>query len=282
MTSEHTRLTAATILIVLLGRASANIIAPETKAFVTHGVRLELVRIPAGRFVMGSSTGDSNEQPVHEVRIDYDFHIGRTEVTVRQFRAFVEATGYVTDGEKAGSGSVRRGEEDWHSEIGVDWRDTIFLQSDDDPATFISWNDAMAFCRWLSSECAREIRLPSEAEWEYACRAGTTGNYTGELNAMGWHRYNSGRRTQPNAWGLYDMHGNVWEWCLDVFALNYEDAPTDGSPRRQADRDYGVVSRGGSFINPPGWLASPGRMASFRKCSHYNNGFRLVLVVKKP
>ena len=249
-----------------------------------RGVRFEFVRIPAGEFVMGCD-GDSIGKPAHKVRIGYEFEMGRTEVTVAQFRAFVEATGYVTDGEKAGTGFTRHGEEDWQSQIGVDWRNTIFPQSDDDPATFISWNDALAFCRWLSAESGREIRLPSEAEWEYACRAGTTGDYAGELNAMGWHRHNSGRRThpvaqkQPNAWGLYDMHGNVWEWCLDAFALNYEGAPADGSPRLEADRDYGVVSRGGSFINPQGWLASAGRMASSRDCSHYNNGFRLVRVV---
>jgi formylglycine-generating enzyme required for sulfatase activity len=250
-----------------------------------RGVPFELVRIPAGEFVMGCES-DHLGRPAHKVRIGYEFEMGRTEVTVAQFRAFVEATGYVTDGEKAGTGSIRQGEEDWRSQIGVDWRNTTFPQSDDDPATFISWNDATAFCRWLSAESGQEIRLPSEAEWEYACRAGTTGDYAGELNAMGWHRHNSGRRThpvaqkQPNAWGLYDMHGNVWEWCLDAFALNYEGAPADGSPRRQADRDYGVVSRGGSFINPPGWLASAGRMASSRDCSHYNNGLRIVRVVK--
>jgi len=251
-----------------------------------RGVRFEFVRIPAGEFAMGCD-GDGLSEPAHKVRIGHEFEMGRTEVTVRQFRAFVEATGYVTDGEEGGSGAIRQGEGDWQSQIGVDWRNTTFPQSDDDPATFISWNDALAFCRWLSAESGQEIRLPSEAEWEYACRAGTTGDYAGELNAMGWHRYNSGRRThpvaqkQPNAWGLYDMHGNVWEWCLDVFAMNYEGAPADGSPRKEADRDYGVVSRGGSFINPPGWLASAGRMASFRDCSHYNNGFRLVRVVKK-
>ena len=251
-----------------------------------HGVRFEFVRIPAGEFLMGIEEG-SIEKPVHQVRIGYDFEMARTEVTVGQFRAFVEATGYMTDGEKAGTGGARRGDQDWQAESDVDWQNTTFPQSDDDPVTFISWYDAMAFCHWLSTESGREIRLPSEAEWEHACRAGTTGAYAGEVNAMGWHRYNSGVRThpvaqkQPNAWGLYDMHGNVWEWCLDFFTTSYEGAPTDGSPRWNVDRVSDVVSRGGSFINPPGWLASPIRMGSFPDCSHYNNGFRLVRVLKK-
>ena len=102
--------------------------------------------------------------------------------------------------------------------------------------TFISWYDAMAFCHWLSAETGQEIRLPSESEWEYACRAGTTGAYAGEVSAMGWYRYNSGGRThpvaqkQPNAWGLYDMHGNVWEWCLDFFTTSYEGARSTAAP----------------------------------------------------
>jgi formylglycine-generating enzyme required for sulfatase activity len=103
---------------------------------------------------------------------------------------------------------------------------------------------------------------------------------------MGWYRYNACERThpvaqkQPNAWGLYDMHGNVWEWCLDFFRPDYEGAPTDGRPRWEVQRASDVVSRCGSFRNPPGWLASGCRMGSFPDCSHGNNGFRLVRVLK--
>jgi formylglycine-generating enzyme required for sulfatase activity len=251
----------------------------------THGVPFEFVRVPAGEFLMGME-GGGIEKPVHKVRIGYDFEMGRTEVTVAQFRAFVEATGYMTDGEKAGMGGARRGGQDWQAEPDVDWRNTTFPQSDEDPVTFISWYDAMAFCYWLSAETGQEIRLPSESEWEYACRAGTTGAYAGEVSAMGWYQYNSGGRThpvaqkQPNALGLYDTHGNVWEWCLDFFTTSYEGAPTDGSPRWDLYPASDVVSRGGSFINPPGWLGSAIRMGSFPDCSNYNNGFRIVRVLK--
>jgi hypothetical protein len=138
----------------------------------------------------------------------------------------------------------------------------------------------------LSTETGQEIRLPSETEWEHACRAGTTGLYAGELSEMGWYNYNACNRTHPvaqkhpNAWGLYDMHGNVWEWCLDFFQPNYEGAPTDGQPRWKVQRASDVVSRGGSFRNPPGWVASGCRMGSFPDCSHGNNGLRLVRVLK--
>ena len=253
---------------------------PETTLMV-HGVQFEFVRVPAGEFLMGTEESGI-EKPVHKVRIGYDFEMGRTEVTIAQFRAFVEVTDYMTDGEKAGVGGARRGGQDWQAEPNVDWRNTTFPQSDEHPATFISWYDAMAFCHWLSAETGQEIRLPSESEWEYACRAGTTGAYAGQVSAMGWYQYNSSGRThpvaqrQPNAWGLYDMHGNVWEWCLDFFTTSYEGTPTDGSPRWSLCPATDVVSRGGSFINPPGWLGSAVRMGSFPDCSHYNNGFRIV------
>jgi formylglycine-generating enzyme required for sulfatase activity len=248
-----------------------------------HGARFEFARVPAGEFLMGG-TGEI-EKPAHKVRIGYDFEMGRTEVTVAQFRAFIKATGYPTDGAKVGVSWSRGPDTDWQSEEAVDWCRATRDQSDDHPAIFISWYDAMAFCHWLTAETGQEIRLPSEAEWEHACRAGTTGLYAGELSEMGWYQYNACNRThpvaqkQPNAWGLYDMHGNVWEWCLDFFRPDYEGVPADGRPRREVERASDVVSRGGSFRNPPGWVASGCRMGSFPDCSHGNNGFRLVCVL---
>ena len=248
-----------------------------------HGCRFVFARVPAGEFLMGGT--DGIEKPVHKVRIGYDFEMGTTEVTVGQFRAFIQATGYPTDGQKVGVSWSRGPDTDWQSEEAVDWCQATRDQSDDHPAIFISWYDAMAFCHWLSTETGQEIRLPSEAEWEYACRAGSEGLYAGDLAAMGWYQYNACERThpvaqkQPNAWGLYDMHGNVWEWCLDFFQPNYDGVPTDGRPRWEVPRASDVVSRGGSFRNPPGWLASGCRMGTFPDASHDNNGFRLVRVL---
>ena len=214
---------------------------------------------------------DGIEKPAHQVRIGYDFEMGTTEVTIGQFRAFLQATGYPTDGEKVGVSWTRGPDTDWQSEDAVDWCRATRDQSDDHPAIFISWYDAMAFCHWLSGQTGQEIRLPSEAEWEYACRAGTTGLYAGELSEMGWSQYNACGRThpvaqkQPNAWGLYDMHGNVWEWCLDFFQPNYEGVPTDGRPRwevasaRRTWSHAAVLSaiRRAGWPPAAAWAASP-------------------------
>jgi formylglycine-generating enzyme required for sulfatase activity len=250
-------------------------------AFEARRETFELVRISPGRFLMGSKR-DIEEQPIHRVRINYSFEIGRTEVTVRQFRAFVEATDYQTDAEKERWAWTRSGQRDWDPEALICWWNLPFKQTDDDPASCISWFDAMEFCRWLGSETGMNIRLPSEAEWEYACRAGTDGDFAGDVDQMAWHRLNSGHRThpvaqkKPNDWGLYDMHGNVWEWCLDMWHSGYESAPTDGSPWIEAGF-FEPVMRGGTFINPQWWLRSANHMRNNPgNRFSYNQGIRIV------
>ena len=245
------------------------------------GVTFEFVRIAPGEFMMGSEA-DSEEMPVHRVRIGRGFDMGKTEVTVGQFRTFIETTDYQTDAEKERWAWTRTGRRDWDPAPLVCWWNLPFVQSQDEPVTCVSWYDAMEFCEWLSAETGTQIRLPSEAEWEYACRAGTTSEFAGDVDQMAWHRANSGLRThpvgrkRPNAWGLYDMHGNVWEWCLDMWHRGYEGMPTDGSAWMQA-KTFEPVMRGGSFVNPTWWLRSarhmqnnPGNRFS------YNQGFRLV------
>ena len=249
------------------------------------GVDFKFVRIKAGEFFKGSDE-DREEQPIHKVRIGYSFDIGKTEVTVRQFRIFTEATGYQTDSEKERWAWTRTGRHDWDPEHLICWWNLPFIQTEDEPATCISWYDAIEFCKWLSEKTGRQIRLPSASEWEYACRAGTTSDFAGDVEQMGWYRFNSGYRThkvaqkKPNAWGLYDMHGNVWEWCMDMWHKNYEGAPTDGSAWTES-KTFEPVMRGGSFLNPPWWLRSslnmrnnPGNRFS------YNQGIRLVRVVE--
>jgi formylglycine-generating enzyme required for sulfatase activity len=249
------------------------------------GVDFEFVRIEAGEFLMGSDE-DGEEQPIHKVRIGYSFDIGKTEVTVRQFRTFTEATSYQTDAEKERWAWTRTGRHDWYPEQLICWWNLPFIQTEDEPATCISWYDAIEFCKWLSGKTGMHIRLPSASEWEYACRAGTTSDFAGDIEQMGWYRFNSGYRThkvaqkKPNAWGLYDMHGNVWEWCMDMWHNNYEGAPTDGSAWTELNT-FEPVMRGGSFLNPPWLLRSalnmrnnPGNRFS------YNQGIRLVRVIE--
>ena len=140
----------------------------------------------------------------------------------------------------------------------------------------------MEFCKWLSDETGTVIRLPSASEWEYACRAGTEADFAGDVERMAWHRANSGHRTrpvgqkQPNVWGLYDMHGNVWEWCLDMWHENYDGAPRDGSAWTDA-KAFEPVMRGGSFINPMWWLRSANNMRNNPgNRFSYNQGLRVI------
>jgi formylglycine-generating enzyme required for sulfatase activity len=260
-------------------------VARDKSVVNIDGEDFEFVRIEAGEFFKGSEA-DGEEQPIHKVRIGYSFDIGKTEVTVRQFRIFTEATGYQTDAEKERWAWTRTGRNDWDPEQLICWWYLPFVQSDDEPATCISWYDAIEYCRWLSVKTGMQIRLPSTSEWEYACRAGTTGGFAGDVEQMGWYRFNSGYRShkvaqkKPNAWGLYDMHGNVWEWCMDMWHKNYDGAPTDGSAWTESNT-FEPIMRGGSFLNPPWWLRSainmrnnPGNRFS------YNQGIRLVRVVE--
>jgi formylglycine-generating enzyme required for sulfatase activity len=212
---------------------------PSVQSVGVKGIKFELASIPAGEFQMGSDTGDVLEKPTHPVRVG-SFQLARTEVTVRLFRAFVDATGYKTQAEKNGSTwkrdleALEKGGRPWAMGP-INWRSPGFPQSEDDPVVCISWGDAVAFCQWLAKETGSQFRLPTEAEWEYACRAGASGDYAGNLEEIAWYRENSNRKTQPvgqkkpNAWGLFDMHGNSWEWCGDVWQL-YPGAPTEGLP----------------------------------------------------
>lgn len=165
---------------------------------------MEFVWIPPGKFMMGCTPGEkcAERTPLREHTIGEGFWIGRTEVTVGQFRRFVRETGYRTDAEKAGDRRT--------------WRNPGFRQGADHPVVCMSAEDALAYARWAG------VDLPIEAEWEYAARAGANTRYSwGERfePANAWYRENSGGSTRPvaqrrpNAWGLYDVSGNAWEWC---------------------------------------------------------------------
>jgi len=175
-------------------------------AVTERGTTFELARIPSGDFQMGSENG--REQPRHGVQVR-SFDLGRSEVTVRQFRAFTQATGYRTDAEKEGWTWVCC----WSKREGASWRNPGFSQSEDDPVVALSWHDAVEFCTWLSAETGQEYRLPSETEWEYAARAGNQAEYPSDLEQAAWYKDNSEGKThpvarkQPNAWGLCDMLG---------------------------------------------------------------------------
>jgi formylglycine-generating enzyme required for sulfatase activity len=210
------------------------------------------VRIEPGEFMMGSESGDADadEKPVHRVRISRPFEMGKYEVTQAQWEA-------------------------------VTGSNPSYFKGADLPVERVSWDDAQQFIQKLNAQNDGHIyRLPTEAEWEYACRAGSTGDYAGNLDAMGWYDKNSGHKTnpvgqkQPNAWGLYDMHGNVWEWCQDWYGENYYAQSPGADPQGPASGS-GRVTRGGGWIGPAAHCRSAFRIrnaAGFR----YILGFRLA------
>jgi len=191
----------------------------------------EMVVIPAGSFDMGASNGDDNEKPVHRVTIGKAFALGKTEVTQGQWKAIMgdNPSKYINCGDNC-------------------------------PVEMVNWDDAKAFIQKLNEKTGKKYRLPSEAEWEYACRAGGAHTYCGGDNpdSISWYgglakpAGNSGNTTNPvaakqaNAFGLYDMSGNVWEWVEDSYHENYQGAPTDGSAW-QGEEGSLRVPRGGSW-----------------------------------
>jgi formylglycine-generating enzyme required for sulfatase activity len=203
---------------------------------------MQFALVPAGKFRMGSPRLEGgrlpHEGPQHPVTISRVFYLARTEVTQAQWRAVM-------------------GTEPWQSQP--------FTRSGDDlAATYVNWEDAWAFCRKLSQKTGQTFRLPTEAEWEYACRAGTRtaycfGDYETDLGEYAWfdkNAHNVGRkhahpvgRKKPNAWGLCDMHGNVWEWCADRFdEKSYAQAPNPVDPTGSRSGKTRVL-RGGSWYD---------------------------------
>lgn len=231
---------------------------------------IDMVRIEGGEFMMGSETGEPDEKPVHRVGVN-TFYLGRTEVTAAQWQKFVDDTGYVTMAEKGHGGLVRTGK-GLEYKRDAHWKNPYMAQTGNHPVVLVDWHDARAFCKWLSDKTGRPYRLPTEAEWEFACRGGTTGDYYGNLDSIAWYEYNSGGGThrvgekQPNAYGLYDMPGNVWEWCGDRYDKNYYSYSPEVDPKGPSTGKH-RVSRGGS------WCSKPPRVrVSFRK--HDPPGFR--------
>ncbi|MFN0034477.1 MAG: SUMF1/EgtB/PvdO family nonheme iron enzyme [Saprospiraceae bacterium] len=229
----------------------------------------DFVRVMGGKFDMGSNDYDS-EKPIHSVTVA-TFDLGKYEVTVAQFKAFIEDSKQQTDADKKGWSYVWTGSS-YEKKNGVNWRCDVSgkLRTESEfnhPVIHVSWNDAVAYCKWLSQKTGQTYRLPTEAEWEYAARGGKNSLSAGEgrggvgykysgsntLEDVAWYSSNSGSQTHPvgqkayNELGLYDMSGNVWEWCADTWHGTYSGAPTDGSARTSGGDDTRAVLRGGSY-----------------------------------
>ena len=269
----------------------------EVPGIVAKSVGMKLVKIPSGEFWMGSPPTDPDalpdEFPRHRVRISRPFYLGEKEVTVAQFRGFVDATGYRTSAEtrpaKGGiwGGSIYNKEsKKWERKPELNWRNpgSKYPQLDDEPVVQVSWFDAVAFCDWLASVEGRPFRLPTEAQWEYACRAGnearwSSGDDPETLDAFAWTLRNANHSLhlvgtrKPNLYGLFDMHGNAWEWCSDEFG-EYSAGPVN-DPEGPPSKKFRVV-RGGSFDwNDVGRTRSASRRSYTGSLSYYNYGFRV-------
>lgn len=275
---------------------------------IENSLGMRFVLVPAGEFLMGSDEAPESlekafpqydpvrfrqlgdEAPVHRVRITRSFYLGQHEVTVGQFRRFIELSGYLPESIADGTGGYgydkaydptksARGDAFEGRDPKYSWQNPGFPQGDDHPVVNVTWNDAEAMARWLTRREGVRYRLPTEAEWEYACRAGATTRYSSGDDPVGlarvanvfdgdaaaiwpkWQRFalsvHDGYaftapvgRFAPNAFGVYDMHGNVWEWVADWHADDYyAHSPVD-DPQGPAAGTV-KVRRGGSWHTWP-------------------------------
>lgn len=276
----------------------------------------EMITLPGGNFIMGAPPGEEERegmpadlrrrsQPQRRIGIAPGLAMARTTVTRGQFAAFVEETGH-----EPGTGCwvfVNNGATyEYEHRPGLSWRSPGFEQTDEHPVVCVSWHDAMAYAAWLTRQTNRVYRLPSEAEWEFAARAGTlTARFWGDsvvgacehanvadmtlANTLNLdrrpqftHRCTDGHAYtapvgsfRPNAFGLYDMLGNVWQWTADCLNPSLEGVPTDGSPRLTGDCDSRPM-RGGSWSHLP-WYVRSGNRVRGQAAERYSTvGFRVL------
>jgi formylglycine-generating enzyme required for sulfatase activity len=249
---------------------------------------MEFVFIKGGCFEMGDTFGEGepDEQPPHEVCVG-DFYLGKYEVTVGQFRKFVQATGYQTEAEK-GLLTLRLWTPGgWKKDPTWNWQNPGFPQTDRHPLVNVSYEDARAFADWLSHATGKIFRLPTEAEWEYAARSGgAKERWAGvdaesELEEYAWFAANSEWRTHPvgekkgNGLGLHDMSGNAWEWVADCYDERYyRESPKD-NPQGASAGSHSL--RGGSCFHEAWFIRATDRVQDRREWQVVGRGFRLAL-----
>lgn len=283
----------------------------------TNSLGMKLVRIPAGAFVMGSSESDiawamttlaqnqpvslENEFPFHKIRISRPFFMSTTEVTVGQFQAFVDATGYVTDAEDAGGGQVFNTKNNrWEQKDGTSWKNPGWTVSSNQPVTMVSHNDAQAFVEWLSAKDKMPYKLPTESQWEYAAHGGISAtqfpwgdtvpdgrraNYADRNTDLEWrdrdaddgYKFVAPVGTYPaNGYGLYEMAGNVAEWVRDHYGENYYRFTPEVDPEGPGHGEN-RVTKGGDWSSGPASLRCAFRGWSRPDLAFNNTGFRVIV-----
>jgi len=299
---------------------------PTEQKAVKNSLGMDLVRIPAGEYMMGSLKREmdwlrltfkkiwreghkqwfQDELPLHPVRITRPFYMGATVVTVGQFRQFVKDTNYKTDAEKGDGGMIySKKEERWVPQKNMKWDAVPWSLADDQPVVFVSWNDAQAFCRWLSRKEKQTYRLPTEAEWEMGCRGGSVwtrfpwgdrlpgdrdtnfGDGNPKLPESlttvsdGYEYVSPVRAFPPNGYGLYDMGGNVMQWVEDWYDRNYYETSPLEDPKGPGN-GTGRINKGGNWYASPADCRCAFRGFSGPTMSFWNLGFRVVLEEKEP
>ena len=272
-----------------------------------------MVVLPKGEFNIGSQINEngrsSNEGPQKKVLLDQAVAISKTEITVGQFRMFVEATGYVTEAEKNPDLGCRIFDNGWRWEANRNWKEHRYEQTDNHPVVCVSWDDALAYIDWLSLQTGELYSLPSEVEWEYAARSGSQkARFWEEEHADACRFANVSDLTRAqmsnlsrspenifvcedgyaystpvasfaeNAFGFNDMLGNVWEWTADCWNDNYDDLPQNGQPRLHGNCDNRVY-RGGSWGNFPALIRAAKRGTDPKEFRYYNVGFRVSRII---
>lgn len=243
------------VLLLIVGCSS--LFSPKQPATYTDPTTgMEFTLVPGGCYQMGNlwGNGDANEEPVHQVCLD-DYYLGKTEVT----------------------------QSEWLKIMGDN--PSYFKKGDDHPVESVSWNDAMEFLKKMSAGSDETYRLPTEAEWEYACRSGGKEEiYCGgdSLKDSAWFDRTGGGSTQqvatrqPNGLGLFDMSGNVWEFCSDIYAKDYYANSPEKNPRGATEGPH-VIKRGGSWSINPRYLRSSVRGRAALEDAHYSTGFRAAI-----